>query len=46
VKYDKKSDALYIDTSAFAGNKLSAAIIDDNKLVDTVSVKTVPIDIA
>jgi Calcineurin-like phosphoesterase len=46
VKYDKKSNALYIDTSAFAGNKLSAAIVDDNKLVDTVSVKTVPIDIA
>lgn len=46
VKYESKSNALYIDTSAFAGNKLSAVIIDDNKLIDTVSINTIPIDIA
>jgi len=46
LHYNKKSDALYIDTSAFAGNRLTAVIIDDSKLVDTVSVNTVPIDIA
>lgn len=46
IYYEKKSNALYIDTSAFAGNKLSAVIIDDSKLVDSLSVNTVPIDIA
>jgi len=46
IYYNKKSDALYIDTSAFAGNKLSAVIIDDNKLIESIAVDTVPIDIA
>jgi len=46
IFHDKKSNALYIDTSAFAGNKLTAVIIDNNKLVDSFSVNTVPIDIA
>ena len=46
IYYNKKSNALYIDTSAFAGNKLSAVIIDNNKPVDSLSVNTVPIDIA
>ena len=46
VYHDKKSNALYIDTSAFAGNKLTAAIIDDNKMIDSISVETVPVDIA
>jgi serine/threonine protein phosphatase 1 len=46
VRHDKKSDALYIDTSAFAGNKLSAVIIEKNKLVESLSIETVPVDIA
>jgi len=44
--HNKKSDALYIDTSAFAGNKLTAVIINDNKLVESISIATVPIDVA
>ncbi len=44
--HNKKSDALYIDTSAFAGNKLTAVIINNNKLVESIAVDTVPIDIA
>ena len=44
--HNKKSDALYIDTSAFAGNKLTAVIIDNNKLVESIAFDTVPIDIA
>ncbi len=44
--HNKKSDTLYIDTSAFAGNKLTAVIIDDNKLIDSISLNTVQIDIA
>ena len=46
VNYDEKSNALYIDTSAFTGNKLTAVIIDDNKLVDSISINTLSIDIA
>ena len=45
IYYNKKSNALYIDTSAFAGNKLTAVIIDGNELVDSLSINTVPIDI-
>jgi len=44
--HNKKSNALYIDTSAFAGNKLTAVIINNNKLVESIAVDTVPIDIA
>jgi serine/threonine protein phosphatase 1 len=44
--HNKKSNALYTDTSAFAGNKLTAVIIEENKLVDSLSVNTVPVDIA
>jgi serine/threonine protein phosphatase 1 len=43
--HNKKSNALYTDTSAFAGNKLTAVIIDDNNLVESISVDTIPIDI-
>jgi hypothetical protein len=46
IQHNKKSNSLYIDTSAFADNSLTAVIIDNSKLVDTVSVNTVPIDIA
>ena len=46
IYHDKKSNVLYIDTSAFAGNKLSAVIIDKNKMIDSISVETVPVDIA
>jgi serine/threonine protein phosphatase 1 len=43
--HNKKSNVLYTDTSAFAGNKLTAVIIDNNKLVESISVDTVPLDI-
>jgi len=36
VLFDNKSNTYYIDTSAYAGNKLTAVIIDKNKLVDTI----------
>ena len=36
IQYDKSSDTLYIDTSAYSGNKLSAVIIDKNKMVDSI----------
>ena len=34
--HNKKSNALYTDTSAFAGNKLTAVIIYNNKLVESI----------
>ncbi|MCZ6703288.1 MAG: metallophosphoesterase [Ignavibacteria bacterium] len=40
VNYDEKSNALYIDTSAFSGKKLSAVIVEQNKLIDTISIDT------
>lgn len=39
-KFDKKSNTIYIDTGAFSGNKLSCAIIENNKLITTISVDT------
>lgn len=45
IHYEKKSNTLYIDTSAFAGNKLSAAIIENNRMIKSLSVDTVEIDI-
>ena len=37
IQFVKKSNALYIDTSAYSGNKLTAVIIDKNKMVDSIS---------
>ena len=45
VYTDATANALYIDTSACSGNKLTAVIIEENKLVDTISVDTELIDI-
>lgn len=45
IYYDKKSNAIYVDTAACAGNKLSAAIIKENELIDNISVSTDPRDI-
>jgi len=45
VYYDSESDAVYIDTAACSGNKLSAVIINENIIIDTLSVATDPVDI-
>jgi serine/threonine protein phosphatase 1 len=39
-RFDKKANTLYIDTGAFRGNKLSCAIIDNNEIVEILSVNT------
>lgn len=36
IKHDEDSAALYIDTGAVAGNKLSAVILENNKWIDTL----------
>jgi serine/threonine protein phosphatase 1 len=45
VYYDSESDAVYIDTAACSGNKLSAVIINENIIIDTLSIATDPMDI-
>ncbi|MBK7981758.1 MAG: metallophosphoesterase [Ignavibacteriae bacterium] len=39
-KFDKSSHTLYIDTGAFRGNKLSAAIVEHSKIIEILSVDT------
>lgn len=39
------NNTAYIDTSVYTGNKLSAIIVDDGKIIDTLSVNTYPKDI-
>lgn len=45
VLFDKDSNALYIDTTAFGNNKLTAAIIEQNKLIETIEEKTLIDDV-
>lgn len=45
VNYDKSSNALYIDTTAFGNNNLTAVIIDQNKHLNTIYEKTFPDDV-
>ncbi len=40
VFFDKISNALYIDTTSFGNNKLSAAIVEQNKLLEIIDQKT------
>jgi serine/threonine protein phosphatase 1 len=45
IKHVKSNNVVYIDTSVYTGNKLSAVIIESGKIIDTLLVKTLPIDI-
>lgn len=45
VKYNEFNNSLYIDTAAIANNKLSAAIIDNQKLVEVISEPTNKLDV-
>jgi serine/threonine protein phosphatase 1 len=40
VFFDKVSNTIYIDTTAFGNNKLSAAIVEQNKLIEIIDQKT------
>lgn len=46
VTYNEVSNAVYVDTSVYTGNKLSAVIIEDGEVVDIISVETELADIA
>ena len=39
-RFDKGSNALYIDTAAFRGNKLSCAIVENSEIIEILSVPT------
>ncbi len=45
VTFKKENNVVYIDTSAYSGNKLSAVIIDEGKVAHTISISTNPKDI-
>lgn len=45
VVHSEKYDAVYIDTGAFLGNKLSAVIVEKNKIIEILDERTQLIDI-
>lgn len=45
VTYIKSSNAIYVDTSVYTGNKLSAVVVEKDKVIDTISVATYSEDI-
>jgi serine/threonine protein phosphatase 1 len=45
ITYVKKSNVLYIDTSVYTGDKLSAVILSEGKMIDKLSVKTIESDL-
>lgn len=45
VYHDTESNAVYIDTAACSGNKLSAVVINENKIINILSVTTDRADI-
>jgi hypothetical protein len=45
VNHLKFNNTAYIDTSVYTGNKLSAVIVDEGKIINTLCVNTFPQDI-
>ena len=45
VYHDSSSNTLYIDTTAYGNNKLTAVIIDDNKCIEIIEEKSVIDDV-
>jgi Calcineurin-like phosphoesterase len=45
VHFSEENNVIYIDTSVYTGNKLSAVIVNDNKITDILSVPTIDEDI-
>ncbi len=45
VTYRKENNVVYIDTSAYSGNKLTAVIIEEGKVSQSISIHTDPKDI-
>lgn len=45
VFFSSANNALYIDTSVYTGNKLSAVVIEPSEILDTISIPTKPEDL-
>jgi len=45
IKFQKSNNVVYIDTSIYAGNKLSAVIVEQNKVIDALSMPTIEKDL-
>jgi serine/threonine protein phosphatase 1 len=45
IVYLKFNNTIYIDTSVYAGNKLTVILVDEGKMIDSLSVRTFPEDI-
>jgi hypothetical protein len=45
VLYIKENNTAYIDTSVYTGNKLSAVIVEKNKILEIISIPTYTEDI-
>ncbi len=45
VYHDKPSNVFYVDTKAYAGNKLTAVIVHKSEVVDTLTIDTMDSDI-
>ncbi len=46
IEYDQKANAVFVDTGCYHGNKLSAVIVDENRVIDVMFSKTEIIDIS
>ncbi|MDR3609884.1 MAG: metallophosphoesterase [Ignavibacteriaceae bacterium] len=45
VNHLKSNNVAYVDTSVYTGNKLSSVIVEEGKIINTLSVNTFPRDI-
>ncbi len=45
VFHNKENNVVYVDTSVYTGNKLSAVIVEDNKILEIFSVPAKPEDL-
>ena len=45
VEYNKENNTAYIDTSVYTHNKLTAVIVEESKIIDTISVPTISDDL-
>jgi serine/threonine protein phosphatase 1 len=46
VSFQEKNNVVYVDTSVYSGNKLSAVVVDKNTIVEIISVPAIKEDIS
>jgi serine/threonine protein phosphatase 1 len=45
INHIQFNNTVYIDTSVYSGNKLSCIIVEEGKIIDSLSIQTSPLDI-